>query len=109
LKGTDSSFAAKLRRTHRDHPRFFFNDKCPGDNFSLQHYAGPVIYSADKFLDKNRDALSPDLVGVLGAAGDALVVSLSGEMTKGQERSRSQTVGSRFRDQLKDLMARLNE
>ena len=68
-----------------------------------------MAYSADRFLDKNRDALSPDLIQVLAASSFPLVVSLAGEMTKGQERSRSQTVGARFRDQLKDLMIRLNE
>ena len=108
-KGCDSSFAAKLRRTHEDHPRFSYNSKAPGDDFTLHHYAGPVVYSADRFLDKNRDALSPDLAGVLAAAGDALVVALAEEMVKGQERSRAQTVGARFRDQLRDLMARLDE
>lgn len=108
-KGCDSSFAAKLRRTHAEHPRFAYNAKAPGDDFTLHHYAGPVVYSAHKFLDKNRDALSPDLVEVLAASAGELVVALAREMTLGQERSRSQTVGARFRDQLKDLMARLDQ
>lgn len=68
-----------------------------------------MAYSAERFLDKNRDALSPDLVRILMAANVELVVAIAGEMTKGQERSRAQTVGARFRDQLKDLMARLDE
>lgn len=108
-KGSDSSWAAKLRHTLSRHPRFSFNPKVPGDAFTLHHYAGPVAYSAERFLDKNRDALSPDLVQVLMAASVELVVAIAGEMTKGQERSRAQTVGARFRDQLKDLMSRLDE
>ena len=108
-QGSDSSWAAKLRRTLSGHPRFSFNPKAPGDAFTLHHYAGPVVYSANRFLDKNRDALSPDLVQVLATAQERIVVELSLEMTKGQERSRSQTVGARFRDQLKDLMARLDK
>lgn len=108
-KGTDASFAAKLRQTLGSHPRFSFNPKIPGDAFTLHHYAGPVPYSADKFLDKNKDALSPDLVAVLAGANRALAVELAQEMVKGQERSRSQTVGARFRDQLRDLMTKLDE
>ena len=98
-----------MRHTLSKHPRFSFNPKVPGDAFTLDHYAGPVVYSAERFLDKNRDALSPDLVQVLMAASVEVVVAIAGEMTKGQERSRAQTVGARFRDQLKDLMARLDE
>lgn len=108
-KGSDSSFAAKLRHTHAPHPRFSFNAKAPTDDFTLYHYAGPVVYSADRFLDKNRDALSPDLVEVLSKSSKELAVAVSREMTKGQERSRAQTVAARFRDQLKDLMTRLDQ
>lgn len=98
-----------MRQRLVSHPRFSFNPKSPGDSFTLHHYAGPVAYSAVRFLDKNRDALSPDLVVVLAESDAALVVALSNEMSKGQERSRAQTVGARFRDQLKDLMTRLDE
>ena len=98
-RGTDSSFATKLRQrqvrggaerpvlrllctcrswlqlhsrcctTHAPssclcplqaaHPRFSYNPKSPSDDFTLQHYAGPVVYSCEKFLDKNKDTLSP--------------------------------------------------
>jgi myosin-5 len=108
-KGCDASFAAKLRRAHAGHPRFSFDARRPGDDFTLHHYAGPVAYEADRFLDKNRDALSPDLAAVLAGAGCGLVAALAGELAVGQERRGAQTVGARFRDQLRDLIARLDE
>jgi len=108
-KGCDASFAAKPRRAPAGHPRFSFDARRPGDDFTLHHYAGPVAYEADRFRDKNRDALSPDLAALLAGAGCGLVAALTGELTVGQERRGAQTVGARFRDQLRDLIARLDE
>ena len=59
LQGSDSSFATKLRQRQGSHPRFSYNPKVPTDDFTLHHYAGPVVYSCTKFLDKNKDTLSP--------------------------------------------------
>lgn len=57
-RGSDATFAAKLQQHHGGHPRFAYNTKAPAADFTVQHYAGPVTYSAAKFLDKNRDTLS---------------------------------------------------
>lgn len=107
-KGSDATFAAKLQHRLKHHPRFSFNTKAPGIDFTLHHYAGPVNYSSSKFLDKNRDALSPDLVSILENSSDDLVIEIAGELRIGQDRSKTQTVGARFRDQLKDLINRLD-
>jgi myosin heavy subunit len=53
-------------------PHFVFTCKtangfsATGDhsNFVIRHYAGDVSYSADHFIDKNRNYLSPDLVPI---------------------------------------------
>lgn len=107
-KGSDATFAAKLHQRLKDHPRFSFNTKCPGLDFTLHHYAGPVNYCTTKFLDKNRDTLSPDLINILENSSDDLVMEIAGELKIGQDRSKSQTVGARFRDQLRDLIGRLD-
>lgn len=49
-----------------------------------------------------------DLVELLQASAAPLVQVLAAEMERGQERRGSQTVGARFRDQLRDLMQRLD-
>lgn len=33
--------------------------------FTLQHYAGPVTYHTIGFVQKNRDAISPDHIAML--------------------------------------------
>ena len=59
LQATDSTFGAKLRENLHSNGRFKFDPKKPTDDFIVQHYAGPVTYSCTKFLDKNKDTLSP--------------------------------------------------
>lgn len=58
-QATDSTFGAKLRENLHSNGRFKFDPKKPTDDFMVQHYAGPVTYSCTKFLDKNKDTLSP--------------------------------------------------
>ena len=40
------------------------------NGFSVKHYAGPVGYDCDGFVDKNKDSLSPDLQQLLQASTD---------------------------------------
>lgn len=47
-------------------------------------------------------------MGLLQASGASLVQVLAGDMQVAQDRKGSQTVGARFRDQLRDLMQRLD-
>ena len=58
MQATDSTFGAKLRENLHSNGRFRFDPKKPNDDFVVEHYAGPVIYSCTKFLDKNKDTLS---------------------------------------------------
>ena len=59
VQATDSTFGAKLRENLHSNGHFKFDPKKPTDDFIVQHYAGPVTYSCTKFLDKNKDTLSP--------------------------------------------------
>ena len=43
----------------RARPASRFDPRIPSLDFAVRHYAGDVLYSCDKFLDKNRDSLSP--------------------------------------------------
>ncbi|KAK9866994.1 hypothetical protein WJX84_009703, partial [Apatococcus fuscideae] len=108
-KATDSTFCAKLRESLRKNGRFSWNSRVPKDEFTIEHYAGKVAYNCLKFLDKNRDSISPDLVGVMLGSQAPLLQLLAGELARIQERKGAQTVGSRFRDQLRDLLQRLDE
>lgn len=59
VQSTDSTFGEKLRQQLKEHGCFGFDPRIPSLDFIVRHYAGDVLYSCDKFLDKNRDSLSP--------------------------------------------------
>ena len=59
LQATDTTFSAKLRENLAHNERFSWDSRSPAADFTVEHYAGPVTYSCHRFLDKNRDTLSP--------------------------------------------------
>ena len=59
LQATDTTFSAKLRENLAHNGRFSWDSRSPDADFTVEHYAGPVTYSCHRFLDKNRDTLSP--------------------------------------------------
>ena len=117
-KGTDATFSEKVCKTHSAHERFAFNVNKPGEAFTVNHYAGPVTYSSDHFLDKNRDTLNPDLMNLVQSSEFEYLASLSahmggstaksGQSAPGLNKKMASSVGSRFREQLKALLERLD-
>jgi myosin heavy subunit len=46
------------------------------DNFIVNHYAGPVTYLPENFMEKNTETLSNDLVGVMIGSSSELISRL---------------------------------
>lgn len=74
-KGTDSAFTSKLTALHGEHPHLQRDRLNPLD-FTIQHYAGPVKYTAAGFVARNRDTLLEDLGQALGKSRKPLVQAL---------------------------------
>jgi len=63
-KGADKTFLQKVVQKYKGRREFDYDHRFP-DEFIIKHYAEPVNYFVEGFLDKNRDTLSGDLVDVM--------------------------------------------
>lgn len=59
-QGSDIKFCNKMKDKFKNNKRFSIVKTKP-EVFIVNHFAGPVIYSVDGFLEKNKDQLSLDL------------------------------------------------
>eukprot|EP00878_Enallax_costatus_P022226 GHUV01023569.1.p1 GENE.GHUV01023569.1~~GHUV01023569.1.p1 ORF type:complete len:1540 (+),score=641.95 GHUV01023569.1:53-4672(+) len=111
--GTDEAFINELRTAAANGS--LVNKELCGfnprrqDEFIIQHYAGPVPYSALGFLDKNKDMLNADIIELMSTSSSALITAIGCSTAEEMEGKRGgQTVSSRFTGQLKDLVSMLD-
>jgi myosin heavy subunit len=63
-RATDGSMVEKFHATFSGHEAY----EKPRSNdpvFTIVHYAGPVVYQSEGFLEKNRDTLALDVLAAL--------------------------------------------
>jgi len=111
--GSDQGFCNKLLRTHKGHRRFD-EIKMKPTWFIIKHFAGPVSYCTDSFLDKNRDQLSNEIIECMGRSNSTFVANMFQKDTKysavfaekeeTQKKKKKYSVSSEFKDQLSSLM-----
>ena len=70
--------------------------------FIFRHYAGEVQYTANRWLEKNRGTLHPDLPKLLASSSRPLLAALFAERAASDETKRA-TVGASFRASLRAL------
>ena len=118
-KGSDNGFLIKLTKKLDGHPNF----RKPGvktnyerNSFTVVHYAGSVMYNVAGFLEKNRDSLNPDLAELMASSSIPFIAQLfkgtaaavdTGATRGGGKKSKS--LGSKFKNQLQDLMTTLRK
>uniref|UniRef100_A0A8B9KNY7 Si:ch73-194h10.2 n=1 Tax=Astyanax mexicanus TaxID=7994 RepID=A0A8B9KNY7_ASTMX len=119
-KGTDSTLLNKLDKTHSKSTIYISPKNDHDTKFGIQHFAGPVFYDSKGFLEKNRDALSLDLILLVETSTNKLLKKIFhselstndtkgiGSMLKGRTLSkRVLTLCGQFRLSLDALMKTL--
>ena len=115
-KGTDETMLKKMLTKHAKHPNF--QAPKPKDLnahlvFIVVHYAGPVPYNVSSFLEKNRDALSEDILEVCFASKCPLISRLlrvdddDASGGAGKAKKKQPTLGFQFKTSLEGLMVSL--
>ena len=121
---TDKSFCSALYKKCTGHPRFEADFRQVGGQlFAVKHYAGPVEYHTDGFVQKNRDELPKEATELLLSSTKEIVQQLGAiirDPPQASSASRSisparrtgasakVTVGGQFSRQLHDLRRKID-
>lgn len=107
-RSTHETFAQKMYHTYKGHKRFS-KPKLARTDFTINHYAGDVIYQADQFLDKNKDYVVAEHQALLDASKCPFIANLFPPLPEEtSKQSKFSSIGTRFKQQLQALMETLN-
>jgi len=112
-KSTDEKFTRYLYAKCDKHTRFSASAAQRVDyKFSIEHYAGPVEYSTDSWLEKNKDQLPAASANLLKHSSFGLLSKLQtfvrSEDRDGRGSVATKSVGAQFSAQLRELRARID-
>ncbi|XP_051719592.1 unconventional myosin-VIIa [Ctenopharyngodon idella] len=72
-KGTDATMLNKMNQEHNGNKLYISSKSKHGMHFGIQHFAGLVHYDCEGFLEKNRDALSMDMMELVRKSSNKLL------------------------------------
>ena len=106
-RGSEEAFVTKLDALHGDGAKFAKHRHEPRV-FTVAHYAGPVTYAADGWLDRNKDALHDDLAVLAAGSSRPFVAGLfrgrAAAAAAAARRPRAKTVLAKFKGNLASLL-----
>ena len=84
--------------------KFFKGPKFGAECFTLMHFAGPVTYFVEGFLEKNKDKLYDHLKEMMAGCGNPFAKELfAGGGGEKKKKKGPQTIATKFKAQLKQL------
>jgi len=114
-QGSDSGFLRKVvQLPSNDYvKRASMKDPNSERSFTINHYAGPVSYNVEGFIEKNKDSLHVDLKCCLELSENELIqqwfsVAEATPRTRISSKKQNATLGMKFKLQLTELMSTIN-
>ena len=122
-KASDVSFLGKCHYNHALN-ELYSRPRMSSMDFGIKHFAGQVWYNVEGFLDKNRDTLRYDVMGLLISSKDKLISKMFLDLRNFHEASktlnrpngqfvtmkpRAPTVAARFNDALQQLLSTVSQ
>merc|ERR1719197_563631 len=117
----DTMFAEKMHSVHAKHFRLqvprkskmsHYKQLRDNEGFIVRHFAGAVCYHAEGFMDKNNDALTPDLNELVQGSKDPYIRKIFERRPGEPEIKRGKltliSLGDKFKKALDVLMAKLH-
>ena len=116
---SDAAFGQKVHKAHDGNNERFQKSKVD-TRFGIHHFAGLVEYTTTDFVEKNRDDLPPETSELLLGSTDSFVHQLaeiisprniaagSSSTTTQSKAPARPTVGGFFRQQVRDLRAKID-
>uniref|UniRef100_A0A6Q2WQV3 Uncharacterized protein n=1 Tax=Esox lucius TaxID=8010 RepID=A0A6Q2WQV3_ESOLU len=101
-KGTDTTMINKMNQVHGKGEVYIPPKNNHDTQFGIQHFAGVVHYDSKGFLEKNRDALSSDIIQLVEVSSNKLLKQQAADTKK-----RVPTLSGQFRQSLDALMKTL--
>ncbi|KAK5859693.1 hypothetical protein PBY51_021226 [Eleginops maclovinus] len=72
-KGSDATMLNKMNQQHRKNKSYISSRSEYDTDFGICHYAGKVHYDSKGFLEKNRDAVSSDMINMVKKTKNTLL------------------------------------
>jgi myosin-15 len=129
-KASDLSFLEKCHYNHALN-ELYSRPRMSSMDFGIKHYAGQVWYNVEGFLDKNRDTVRYDVMGLLISSKDKMISKMFLDLRNFHEASktlgrmgygpnhgngqfitmkpRAPTVAARFGDSLSQLFSTISQ
>merc|ERR1719197_737800 len=117
----DTMFAEKMHSVHAKHFRLqvprkskmsHYKQLRDNEGFIVRHFAGAVCYHAEGFMDKNNDALTPDLNELVQGSKDPFLRKIFERRPGEPEIKRGKlsfiSLGNKFKKALNVLMEKLH-
>uniref|UniRef100_A0AAQ5X725 Myosin VIIBb n=1 Tax=Amphiprion ocellaris TaxID=80972 RepID=A0AAQ5X725_AMPOC len=113
-KGSDSTLLQKVNVQHKGSKVYIPSKSEHDTDFGICHFAGAVHYNSNGFLEKNRDAVSYDIIKMVDISTNELLHQIfENELSNNgpkmaEKRKQVPTLSGQFRQSLDSLMKALS-